>query len=160
MNHNPYSPPTARVDDSAGSASAAGTSGPLYSPRQLAIAAFLGSPLAAAWFAAANFKALAQPAQARLILYWGVGLLAVVTIVSFLLPDGVPNSVLPIAYSMGVYYSAKNRFEEAVRLHLASGGKLGSWWRVVGVSLLVSLVLVLVLVVVVFGVASMQPSDT
>jgi hypothetical protein len=159
MSHNPYTPPTAHVDDLAGSASAAGASGPLYSPRQLAIAAFLGSPLAAAWFAAANFKALAQPIKARQTLYWGVGLLVVVTIVSFLLPDGVPNSVLPIAYSIGVYTAAKQRFEETVRLHLAAGGKLGSWWRVVGVSLLVSLVLVVVLVAVVFAVASTQPSS-
>jgi hypothetical protein len=146
------------VDDPAGSASAVGASGPLYSPRQLAIAAFIGSPLAAGWFAAANFKALAQPIKAKQTMYLAVGALVVSTLVSFLLPDVVPNAVLPIAYSAGVYAAAKPFFNETVRLHLASGGKLGSWWRIVGVSLLVSLALVLVLLAVIVVVASVQLS--
>ena len=64
MNHNPYTPPSARVADAAETVGRAGSTARLYTPGQIALAAFLGSPLAAAWFAAANFKALAQPFKA------------------------------------------------------------------------------------------------
>lgn len=156
MNHNPYTPPGARVEDAAEVAARAGSTARLYTPGQIALAAFVGSPLAAAWFAAANFKALAQPVVAKRTMYLGVGMLILVLAISFVLPDSLPNSVLPIAYALGIRYAAEPYFKAPIRDHVASGGKLGSWWKVVGISLLVSLTLVLVVVLVVVMVPSFQ----
>jgi hypothetical protein len=160
VNHNPYSPPSARVADAAEAVGRAGSTARLYTSGQIALAAFLGSPLAAAWFASANFKALAQPFKATRTMYLGVGLLITVLCISFVLPDSMPNSILPIAYSLGIRYAAEPYFKEPIREHVASGGKLGSWWKVVGLSLLVSMALVLLIVVVAVALASLHPDAT
>src|SRR5262245_27211345 len=147
MNHNPYAPPKANVDTGEPAATAV-SSARLYSSMQLALAAFIGSPVAAAWFGAANFRALGEPRKARQTILWGSGATVLVMALAFVLPDGTPSSVVPIAYSIGVRALAEQVFGARVKDHTSAGGQLGSWWRVVGISFL----FVLGLVVVAFAV--------
>src|SRR5262245_8653511 len=107
MSHNPYAPPKANVEDPPTSPS---TAARLYSPWQLTVASFLGSPMAAAWFAAANFKALGRRLEAQRTLIWGALGTVVVLGISYVLPDSVPNSVLPIAYSAAIQAVADRVF--------------------------------------------------
>jgi len=150
VNHNPYAPPKANVDDLVGSESAASTvSARMYSSTQMAVASFIGTPIAAAWFAAANFKALGQPRKATQTLLWGLVATAFVIGLALVLPDNTPNTVLPIGYSIGVRVIAERVFGATLKDHASAGGKLGSWWRIVGVSLLFVLALCAVMACVI-----------
>ena len=138
MNHNPYAPPRAEVLDAAAADSrhGASVSARLYSVNQLFAAAFIGSPIAAAWFAAYNLRALGEPNQARRIVLWGLLATAAAMALAFFLPDGTPNTALPLAYSFAIRALGEKAFKGALGDHSQAGGVLASWWRVIGVSLL------------------------
>jgi hypothetical protein len=74
-------------------------------------------------------------------------------VISFYLPERFPNYAIPAGYTIGFLQGAKQTHGVAVEQHLASRGRLGSWWAVVGISLLI---LVPVLVVL-FGLAFVLP---
>ena len=140
MNHNPYAPPKANVDGLTGvEAAAPAPSARLYSSMQMAVASFIGTPIAASWFAAANFRAFEQRRAARQILLWGLAATTLVLGIAFVLPEGTPNAVLPVAYSVGVRLIADRVFAACLKDHESRGGRRGSWWRVVGVSFLFAL---------------------
>ncbi len=112
----------------------------LYSPGQIALAAIIGSPIAACWFFARNYRALGKPESAKQCLLWGsvgtVILFAIIFILSFIAHYQLPNQVIPIGYTLGLREAAKRIHGSTVIQHISTGGRLGSWWSVVGVSLL------------------------
>ncbi len=110
--------------------------GKLYSPGQVALAAFLGTPMAGCWLLAQNFTVLGNPGAQRRALIGGVlGTLALIG-VALLLPASVPNSVLPIAYTFGLRELAKSLQGAAFAAHLAAGRQKQSSWRAAGIGLL------------------------
>ena len=127
-----------------------GTQGsPLYSTRQIFAASFIGTPAAAAWFMSLNYRALSRPEKAREMLILG-GLATLVAMgAALVLPDTKPNSLWPLLYSVGIYYYARTLFESSFQGHIAAGGPRGSWWRVVGISLLFMVALVALLLVII-----------
>ena len=144
MEQNPYAPPKSAVADvEAASASAPGfpVPGGLYTSGQHFVASFIGSPVAAALIAASNYRKLGRDREARNVILWGLVATAVILGIAFVLPAGFPNSVLPLAYSFGVRALAQARFGEAVGANRAAGGKSGSWWRLLGISVLALLIL-------------------
>jgi hypothetical protein len=154
--NNPYAPPKAPVLDHASSDSEpTAASAPLYTTTQMAVAAFLGSALAGAWLAAANFNAVGQPLKARRTLWLGAGAAIVTIAFAFVLPENFPNSILPLAVAFGVRGIAETYFAQLLREHKQVGGALRSWWRVVGISLLTAAVVFVVVaaVFVIYGVA-------
>ncbi len=108
---------------------------PLYSPKQVAAAAFLGSPIAGCWLLASNFDALDQPATRRRSLLWGLLSTLVLFVLSLFLPKSFPNSVLPIAYTVAIYHLATQYQGAAFAAHRAAGGSRYSSWRVAGIGL-------------------------
>jgi hypothetical protein len=123
------------------------TSARLFSPPQIAIASFIGAPIAASWFFSRNYRQLGDSGRATMALVWGVlGTLVALVIATFL-PDWFPNIVFPLAYSLGLRAMAQNIHGNAVAQHVSSGGKLGSWWVVVGISTLMLLVIVAIALV-------------
>ena len=48
----------------------------------------------------------------------------------------IPHYIIPIAYSIAFREVAKRIHGDAVTQHIAAGGRLASWWFVVGMSLL------------------------
>jgi hypothetical protein len=138
MNRNPYSPPASKLEGRTveiPGLHVPATSDPLYTSRQIFVASFLGSPVAAAWIAAANLRALAQPQKARQVMYWGVAATAVALGIAFALPARTPGTFLPLAYSIAFRVFAGHQFGKDVRDHLNAGGAKGSWWRVIGIGL-------------------------
>jgi hypothetical protein len=128
----------------------------LYSPPQVAAAAFIGSPLAASWLFASNYSALGDKAAARRTLLYGlIGTVAAFGI-GFALPVGFPPPILPIAYTVVIRGLAKQAHGEAFENHLAAGGARQSTWRVLGVCL----VGLLVVVPLAFGLALLLPPET
>jgi hypothetical protein len=122
----------------------------LYSPGQIALAAFIGSPVAACWFWSRNYLNLGQPTSSKKCLFWG----AVGTVVLFtggwFLPKNVPGSGIAVGYTIGFLMAARGAFESIIHQHLAKGGRLGSWWAVVGISVLCLLGILAATVGVVF----------
>jgi hypothetical protein len=115
----------------------------------------MGSPIAAAWFIHRNFMTLGNESRAMRTL--GVGFAATVAVVGagFFLPNRFPNTVLPLAYSFAIYQYALFLFKGAYNEHLTGGGRKGSWWMVIGVSLLALLILIGVGFAIAFAVPSL-----
>jgi hypothetical protein len=148
MDRNPYSPPAAPVADVAGS-------GTLYSPRQIYVASFLGSPIAAAWFIHQNFMTLGIESRALRTLGLGFAATVAVVVAGFFLPNRFPSVLLPLAYSFAVYQYASFLFKGAYSKHLTESGRKGSWWMVIGVSLLAALIFIGVVFAIAFAVPSL-----
>lgn len=149
MENNPYAPPKASVVDAAdGDATAA--SAPLYNIHQITVATFLGSGLAGAWLAASNFKAVGQPNKARRWIWIGIAVTVVTLVVSYFLPDRFPSIVLPLALAFGARAAATTEFGWILRDHERASGDIRSWWKVVGISLLVCVILLAIVFTVGF----------
>ncbi len=149
MSRNPYAPPKSEVGGPNAGSVANGMPLPvdqMYSPNQIAAGAFLGSPLAAGWLAAHNFRVMRQPQEAGRAMGLGLVTTLIAILIAAYLPDGFPSVVLPVAYCVLVYQLADRRFKPVIAAHLAAGGTMRSTWRVVGIGLLCALILVTVII--------------
>jgi hypothetical protein len=144
-----YQPPRSEIPQSAPTAS----SGKLYSPGQVAAAAFLGAPIGAVILMAANYRLLGRARSRRIALIAGIGGTAALLLVSFFLPEKFPNSALPIAYTIALRTIADRLQGPAYAAHLAAGGARQSHWRVVGIALacLSGLLVLMIAVVLAMG---------
>ena len=125
----------------------------LYSPKQIGVAAVVGSPVAAGWFFWRNEQARGRPGTGA---RWFWGLLAATiaaVALSFVLPAKFPPFIIPLAYTLALRNVAKNLYEAPLAAFLAQGGVQGPWWTVVGVGFF-ALLIVLALV---FGVVLLLP---
>ena len=155
MDRNPYAPPRSNVELTSSGPQTTLRASRLYSQKQIAVATFLGSPLAGAWFMATNYRELGKDALATQAVWWGIGGAIVMMFIAFLLPDNFPNSVLPIACAGGMHALAESKLGSVIKEHRAAGGPLFSWWRVVGISLLCALILVVVVFGALFALATL-----
>ncbi len=136
MESNPYAPPKAPVVATTDGEVAA-ASGPLYTVHQITVATFLGSGIAGAWLAASNFNAVDQPIKARRWIWIGIAATVAMLGISFVLPDRIPGFILPLAFAFGARAVATTEFGWILRDHERVGGDIRSWWKVVGICLLV-----------------------
>src|SRR5436853_1654851 len=90
----------------------------LYSPGQVALASFLGSPISACWFMRHNFRQLGQPKNARHCLIWGSVATILLLTIAFFLPDGFPTKGLIIGYTVGLFQIAKHLQGKSVAQHI------------------------------------------
>lgn len=144
---NLYQTPSAQLHQEAETIA----TGSLYTPVQVFLATFLGSPLAGGWLIAANYKALGRhDAQLKCLLAGVIATLVSIAAALFL-PDTIPGLLIPAALAAATQQVASKLQGEQIEHHLSTGGKKHSVWRVVGVALLaivVALVLVLATVFV------------
>jgi hypothetical protein len=159
MDRNPYAPPKANVELTASGSQTTLPASRLYSQKQIAVATFIGSPLAGGWFMATNYRELGQDALATQAIWWGIGGAIAMMFIAFLLPDNFPNSVLPIACAGGMHALAESKLGGPIKEHRAAGGPLFSWWRVVGIGLLCALMLVAVIFGAIFILAMLGIID-
>lgn len=121
----------------------------LYSPWQIYMASYFGSPVAGAWFISRNYRAMSQPAKVRESLILGVAAMFALLLIGFLLPDRNPNSAAsPLFFNFAIYLYARHLFGPLYGNHIAAGGQRGSWWHILGISLLISFALIGVLLFV------------
>lgn len=152
MEQNPYAPPKTPVSDvAAGDGRPSAPDAPLYTPNQVATATFLASAIAGGWLMAANFRAIGQPFKARNSVWIGIGVTLATIALGFLLPDRFPNVVLPIGVAFGIRALAERHFAALLAGLTGDGGEVRSWWRVVGISLLVIAILFMAAFAAVFG---------
>lgn len=106
--------------------------------------------MAGAWLAAMNFNAVGQLLKARRTLWLGLVVTIVTLVIAAILPDRFPGIVLPMAVAFGVKGLAETHFGAMFREHQKAKGAVRSWWRVVGISLLIAAVVIVLLGVAMF----------
>lgn len=153
MSQNPYTAPSAQLNDTNQDAAA------LYSPTQAAVGAFLGGPIGLIYFVRANFVALEKLALAKKTTIFGVVLILVLLALLPVLPENFPSIVITIGYVLIArhvvegYQLKKENIENSERYDFQSN------WKVFGlgiVCLILSTVVIMVplLLMAHFGIVS------
>ena len=102
------------------------TSGKLFSPGQVATAAFLGGPLPGAILLSKNYLTLGNKDYAVRSALGGIIATILLFGVAAMVPPGFPNMVIPVAYTVGLRELTRYlQGEDAVRFE--SEGRKGSW---------------------------------
>jgi len=104
----------------------------MYSPGQVALATFVGGPLAGAWLMAVNYKRLAEPAKMRRAI--GLGVLGTAAVIA--LGFAVGNQATWLLALLPIFAMrelARALQGAAYSRHVAVGGSRGSSWRAAGV---------------------------
>ena len=141
---NPYAPPTSDLIGPPPSAPEGAFPGPLFSPRQMLAAAFLGSVIAGVVLVQANYRAMGRAAAATKALAFGLLTSAGLFGVLFMLPDRIPASPINIAIALTFYKLADTMQGPAFFKHRAAGGPVRSNWLVFGI-IVASVVAVMIL---------------
>ena len=97
------------------------------------VATFLGAPIAGTLLLAANFRKLNQTGTADKTVFLGAISTIAVMVVAFLLPEGFPNYILPLAYTGIMSWIVKEIHSAGYDKHIRQGGAKGSNWRVAGI---------------------------
>lgn len=142
---NPFQTPAAVLRDAATTA----TGEPLYRLAAAGIATFFGTPVAGAWVITRNLKSLGRHDEMRKAWLTGIGIMVVIFIAAWFLPESVPATPINIAAVLAMHQYAKQTTGAALEQHSANGGSYLSNWRAFGVSLL----FLIVIMAVVFGAA-------
>lgn len=131
---NPYAPPAASID---GPALAAGPGDdrfdrPLFSARQIGVAAFFGTVFAGVLLLQWNFRVMRQPGSANKTL--GLGLLASLALIALLLVLPRPVSTpVNVAVAFAMNKMAASWQGDAFFKHTIAGGARRSSWVVFGI---------------------------
>jgi hypothetical protein len=127
VENNPYLPPKASVED---------RSEPLYSSRQIGLAAFLGGPVSAGWLARSNYRSMGEADAGHRIFLWSFAACAVFLVGGYFLPERFPRTIATLICALAIRSAAEGKFGDLVKKHREAGGLIASWWKVVGIGLL------------------------
>lgn len=130
----------------------------LYGPNAVGLATFFGTPLAGAYLLTHNLRRLGLGERVQQVWWTAVGIIAVIMLLAWLLPEHVPGTGLSVAQFLAMHHYAKKLTGEALQRHKDAGGPFLSNWRAFGISLLFLLALLAVLFVGFFVLALFQPS--
>jgi hypothetical protein len=134
----PYAPPAAAPAPFAPPTDGAlpGPAVALYTPNQVALAAFLGTALGGTVVLALNERRLGRQRAAVVSVLLGVLATVVILGLAFVLPKnfpGAPLGLLPLLVLRGIAQKRQRAFVDA---HIAAGGKRASSWAAAGIGLL------------------------
>lgn len=107
----------------------------LYTPKQVYAGAFLGGPLAAAYFLWKNFKTLGNSGAAKWTIRYGLGFCSLFLLLCPWFPERTPNYILPIAYSWLAYHLVVKHQRTKEQIQETPGFGFHSNWRVTGIAL-------------------------
>jgi hypothetical protein len=116
---------------------------PLYSVPSIALASFLGGPLAAGWLISVNFRRMGEPQSARNALV--LGAVATVALIGMMIAlptdwgEKVPGMTVPLIYTGLIWVLAERLQGRVLAAHFAGGGLRHSLWRSIGISLVAAL---------------------
>ena len=129
----------------------------LYTIPSIALASFLGGPLAAGWLVSVNYRRLNDHRAARSAVINGI--IATVALVAMMLAlpphwaSRVPGITIPAIYTALIWVLAERFQGRPLAAHFARGGRRHSAWRAVGISLIAALPMAIVLL----GIALVVP---
>ncbi|MFT3767833.1 MAG: hypothetical protein QM820_20475 [Minicystis sp.] len=148
---NPYAPPKADTAPAEPAAEGAAPAYKLYTPGQIFLATFLGTPIAGMYLLSANRRRLGHASLATMTLIGGLALGAVLLVLASVVPAGGARSLsLGITIAVGYYARTDQPLLDA---HLAKGGRKESTWKAagIGVAALVAFMAVFVAVMAING---------
>jgi len=120
----------------------------LFSTGQIALASFLGAPIAGCLLVAKNYRVLGKARSAWQPLIVGVASTILLLTLALFLPEGFPNYGLPAVSCLGMYFYAKHQSGDAIDYHLNAGGRKGSWWVPIVVSLGCAVIILILFIAV------------
>ncbi|HET9679551.1 MAG TPA: hypothetical protein VFP95_03195 [Gammaproteobacteria bacterium] len=108
---------------------------PLYSTRQVFVAALLGGAFGGGWLLSSNFRAVKDQSQFKLVLFGSLLLSILIAIGVMWLPTDFSNNYV-IPFTIAVIFAAWHflKFDEIFTAHKENGGKQASWWKTIGIS--------------------------
>jgi hypothetical protein len=118
----------------------------LFSPNQVAVAAFFGGPAAAVYVLWKNFAAVGKDQAAKLTIWFGSGLTVLILAIVPFLPDSFPNSALPAAYTVTAWQVARTYQVSKQQISVSEQYEFQSNWTVAGIAVAFLIALVLVIV--------------
>jgi len=127
---NPYAPPAADIDASAGPADDR-FDRPLFSPGQIGVATFFGTVLLGVLMLQSNFRVMRRSGDANKALVLGLLAFAGSIALSILIPKG-GRLPLGIAFTIAMRNIARSLQGQAFFRHTAAGGAKRSNWLVFG----------------------------
>jgi hypothetical protein len=137
---NPYAPPAGAYVDGPAPAALAPLDAALYSPNHVALATFLGTPMAGVVLMALNEKRLGRRSAAiKTIVFGLLGTAAILTL-AIALPDGIPAFPFTLVALVVLRITAQHRQGALVEQHYRAGGKKASGWAAAGISLLTTVI--------------------
>ncbi len=112
----------------------------LYTAQAIAIAAFLGGPLAGAYLMSLNYMLLGDEEAGQQTIKWGLAGFALLILLFVFMPaqidEVVPDIVYTVAYTGLFYYLSKKLQGAYLAHHRQLRGRFMTRWRAVGVGLL------------------------
>lgn len=143
---NPFQTPTAEL--------AAAAPAKLYTLTAVGVAAFFGTPLAAAYVMSRNLRALGRASETRKV--WVISVLLTVGVfaLGMVLPENVPGIGFVVAQILIMRGYAKQLFGTVLDEHKAQARPFLSNWRAFGISLLFMLAFLVVIFAAVWMIES------
>ncbi len=108
-----------------------------YTPWQITVAAILGGPLAGGYLASRDHALFGSQGRARATLAVSALLLCGLLYVGHLLPPQASGTPIAVGVAFGYRWYAGVTFDGEIAQRRAAGWLAYSWWRVIGISLLV-----------------------
>jgi hypothetical protein len=122
----------------------------LYSARHVALATFLGTPLAGCILLALNYRRLEARTGMWHSLIWGsIGTLGLLVFGIFA-GQRIPPYIFPLLFTMLMYSLAGLLQGQRFGQHLSSGGAKASAWRAAGIGVLCLIGILVLLLIVAF----------
>lgn len=110
----------------------------VFSETSVRVGTFLGGPLIAGYLMAENFRVFKETEKVNNT--WIISIISTIIIFGgiFLvpLPEKIPNSVIPLAYTAVVSFLVQKYQGGQIKSHVNLGGAVFGWWRVVIISVI------------------------
>jgi predicted neutral ceramidase superfamily lipid hydrolase len=122
-----------------------GLTNKIYSVRSIRIATFIGGPLVAAYLMAANFKQFGEEHKVTRTWLWSILIFIALIIISFFLPDSIPNIVYNLVYLLIASFFVQKYQAEKIDSHINSGGLTYKTYRAVLIAIVSMIIMVAIL---------------
>ena len=131
------------------------TSVRVFTPWQVCVSCLIGGPAAATWLIAGNFRAFDDRKKQKMTFFYGTITLLALLGMGLVLPNNSSVGALAAAVAVVAREITKRQQGSQLEAFRAKGGRMGSWWRAVGIG---SLSLIATLVIIGIGVVSWKES--
>lgn len=118
-----------------------------YSQKAIAIATFIGGPLAASYLIRENYLSLEKPNEAKKSLIIGIISTILLFTIIFMIPesiiDKVPNQILPAVYTGIIYLIVEKIHGTILNQHKKNEYEFYSGWKAAGVGFISLIIMVI-----------------